>query len=288
MVSTKPAQMNPESNPAELYLDLMKNCLTRTIFPETLQPVRRPPLTIRNIAWIFYSPIVAMLGRKGWKVYREAGVDLARRAEGLDWPADAETMIGLKRLNNLHDCIGDVLREGVPGDFIETGVWRGGACIFMRAALKAYGEDTRQVWAADSFEGLPKPDGRYAQDKGDRHWKKSDVLGVSLEQVKDNFSRYGLLDERVRFLKGWFKDTLPAAPIERLAILRLDGDMYALTMDSLVNLYPKLSVGGYAIVDDYGAIGSCRQAVDDFRTGQKIEAPLTPIDSSGVYWKKLA
>jgi O-methyltransferase len=120
----------------------------------------------------------------------------------------------------------------------------------------------------------------------DRHWKKSDILGVSLDQVKANFSRYGLLDERVLFLKGWFKDTLPVAPVERLAILRVDGDMYSSTMDSLLNLYPKLSAGGYAIIDDYGEIETCRKAVDDFRTGNKIEAPLSLIDLSGVYWKK--
>jgi O-methyltransferase len=133
---------------------------------------------------------------------------------------------------------------------------------------------------------LPKPDGRYKQDDGDRHWKKSDILGVSLDQVKANFSRYGLLDERVLFLKGWFKDTLPIAPVERLAILRLDGDMYSSTMDSLLNLYPKLSVGGYAIIDDYGEIESCRKAMDDFRASNKIEASLSAIDLSGVYWKK--
>lgn len=279
--------MELQSKPAELYLNLMKNCLTRYIFPETRRPVRRPPLTIKHLAWIAYPPIAAILESWGLTLYCDANVDLARRAEGRDWPADAETMIGLKRLDNLHSCIAHVLGDGVPGDFIETGVWRGGACIFMRAALEAYGDTTRRVLVADSFEGLPKPDGRYEQDKGDRHWKKSDLLGVSLDLVKANFSRYGLLDDRVLFLKGWFKDTLPNAPIERLAILRLDGDLYSSTMDSLLNLYPKLSVGGYAIIDDYGEIDSCRKAVDDFRANQKIETPLTPIDSCGVYWKKL-
>jgi O-methyltransferase len=278
--------MKLDTKPAELYLDLMKNCLTRYIFPETRRPLRRPPLTIRNLLWVAYPPIAAILERAGLTLYCDAKVDLARRADGRDWPAEAETMIGLKRLNNLHSCIEYVLRDEVPGDFIETGVWRGGACIFMRAALEAYGDATRQVWVADSFQGLPKPDGRYPQDKGDRHWKKSDILGVSLDQVRANFSRYGLLDGRVRFLPGWFKDTLPVAPIEKLAILRLDGDLYSSTMDSLINLYPKLSVGGYAIVDDYGAVPSCRQAVDDFRASNQILTPLIPIDSTGVYWQK--
>jgi len=280
--------MNLESDAAELYLSLMKKCLTRYIFPETYRPVRRPPLTLRHLAWVAYPPIAAILESGGMKLYSEANVDLAQREEGRDWPADAETMIGLKRLNNLHACIQEVLRDEVPGDFIETGVWRGGACIFMRAALQAYGDSTRQVWVADSFEGLPKPDGRYGQDKGDRHWKKSDILGVSLDQVKSNFLRYDLLDDRVRFLKGWFKDTLPTAPIEKLAILRADGDMYASTMDTLQNLYPKLSVGGFVIIDDYGAVEACRKAVEDFRASNKIETPLTRIDSTGVCWRRLA
>jgi len=278
--------MTNESGKSELYLDLMKKCLTRYIFPETSGPLRRPPLTIKHLAWIVYPPIAAFLKRRGMVVYRETKVDLERRAEGRDWPADAETMIGLRRLDNLHHCIQQVIREEVPGDFIETGVWRGGACIFMRAALMAYDDQTRRVWVADSFEGLPKPDGRYEQDQGDRHWKKSDVLGVPLEQVKANFSRYGLLDAQVQFLKGWFKDTLPTAPIEKLAILRVDGDMYASTMDALANLYARVSVGGFVIIDDYGEINTCRQAVDDFRKRTGIAAPLIAIDKSGVYWKK--
>ena len=191
-------------------------------------------------------------------------------------------MIGLKRLDNLHACIESVIRDQVLGDFIETGVWRGGACIFMRAALNVYGDETRKIWLADSFEGLPRPDGRYRQDEGSIFWKASHTLAISLDQVRANFSRYGLLDERVRFLKGWFKDTLPTAPIERLAILRLDGDMYSSTMDSLTSLYPKLSSGGFAIIDDY-AIEACRKAVTDFRESNKINDPILPIDWTGVY-----
>src|SRR5438270_9293163 len=174
--STHSANAAGTTDAAELYLNLMKNCLTRYIFPETRQPVRRPPLTIRHLPWIFYPPIAALLKKKGLTLCRDAPADLTSRVEGTDWPAEAETMIGVKRLDNLHSCIAQVLAEGVPGDFIETGVWRGGACIFMRAALQAYGDPTRRVFVADSFAGLPKPDGRYQQDAGDRHWKKSDVL----------------------------------------------------------------------------------------------------------------
>jgi O-methyltransferase len=196
-------------------------------------------------------------------------------------------MIGLRRLDNLQRCIEDVLRSEVPGDLIETGVWRGGATIFMRAVLKAYGVADRTVWVADSFQGLPKADPElFPSDAEDALWKAQE-LAVPLEQVRANFARYGLLDDQVRFLPGWFRDTLSGAPIARLAILRLDGDMYESTMDALKALYPKLALGGYVIVDDYGAVRGCRQAVNDFREAQGITEPIEEVDWTGVYWRRV-
>jgi O-methyltransferase len=197
----------------------------------------------------------------------------------------AFTMIGRQRLDNLHFCCEEVLKHQVPGDFIETGVWRGGAVILMRAVLLAYGVEDRLVWVADSFAGLPRPnEEKYALDRGDRHHTR-DELKVPLETVESNFSAFGLLDSHVRFLKGWFSETLPGAPIERLAILRLDGDMYESTIDSLTWLYHKLSRGGFLIVDDYGLSG-CRRAVDDFRAQHGIREPMKRIDWTGVYWQR--
>ncbi len=206
--------------------------------------------------------------------------------EGTDWPEFAETMIGLKRLDNLHQCVRDVLERKVPGDLIETGVWRGGATIFMRAALEAYGDRTRTVWVADSFQGLPKPRPEiYPADKGSAFWTFKE-LSVGVNQVKANFARYGLLDDRVRFLPGWFKDTLPAAPISQLALLRVDADMYEGTLQSLDYLYPKVSPGGYVIIDDYYGIQECGKAVDDYRRRAGISAEIKKIDWTGGYWRK--
>ncbi len=209
------------------------------------------------------------------------------RNDGRDWPADGYTMTGLKRMENLRMCVEQVLQDCVPGDLVETGVWRGGATIFMRAILKAYGDMERRVWVADSFAGLPRPDAeRYPADAGDTHYEFSAQLAVTLEQVKANFARFDLLDEQVRFLQGWFRDTLPTAPIEKIAVLRLDGDMYEATMDGLIHLYPKLSPGGYLIIDDYGYAGSCRQAVTDYRRLCGIHEEILEIDWTGVYWKR--
>jgi O-methyltransferase len=147
-------------------------------------------------------------------------------------------------------------------------------------------DQARCVWVADSFQGLPKPNAdKYPADFGDEFWTHSDYLGVSLEQVQSNFARYGLLDDRVKFLKGWFSDTIPAAPIEKLAILRLDGDMYESTMDAIGSLYLKLSIGGFVIVDDYGLKG-CRAAIHDYRATQSITDPMIGIDDMSVYWRR--
>jgi O-methyltransferase len=156
----------------------------------------------------------------------------------------------------------------------------------MRAILKAYGVKDRTVWVADSFEGLPAPDAqKYPEDRGLEFLSRFRQLAVSLEEVQRNFRSYGLLDDQVRFLKGWFKDTLPGAPIERLAVLRLDGDMYESTMDALRALYPKLSVGGYTIVDDFH-IAACTRAVEDFRREHGIDEPIRPIDRHSGVWQK--
>ncbi|KAF0193106.1 MAG: O-methyltransferase [Gammaproteobacteria bacterium] len=87
------------------------------------------------------------------------------------------------------------------------------------------------------------------------------------------------------FLEGWFKDTLPVAPIEKLSVIRLDGDMYSSTMEAIEILYPKLSSGGFCVVDDYG-LGGCKKAIDDYRNMYNITSEITRVDWTGVYWRK--
>ena len=207
------------------------------------------------------------------------------REQGWDWPSHAPSMIGAKRMENVRRECERVIRDGVPGDFMETGVWRGGACMMMRAVLKAYQVSDRRVIAADSFAGLPPPTEGVAPDEGsDFHNYKE--FAVPLEEVEAGFARYGLLDSQVVFLKGLFRDTLPTAPVEALAVLRLDGDMYESTMDGLAYLYDKLSTGGTLIADDYFLFEAHRQAVDEFRSARGIADPILQIDHFGGYWIK--
>lgn len=210
----------------------------------------------------------------------------ALRQSGRDWPNLAHTMIGAKRMRNLQDCVSDVLTRGVPGDLVETGVWRGGACIFMRGILEAYGDRDRRVWVADSFQGLPRANAaKYPVDAAGPAFHAYPQLAVSQDQVEANFRSYGLLDDQVVMLPGFFRDSLPTAPIEQIAVLRLDGDMYESTMDALTSLYAKVSHGGYVIVDDY-SIQGCREAITDFRAAQGINEPIHLIDWTGVFWRR--
>jgi hypothetical protein len=242
----------------ELYLDLMRRILVNTIY-------RDPPQT----------PF--------W--YKGTDFDDQHRDTGKDWPSVAHTMVGMRRLENVQQCVERVLADGIPGDFIETGVWRGGVCIFFRALLAAHAVADRTVWVADSFQGIPDSTTGDPRDRLIALDRFNDTLAVSMEEVEENFRRYGLLDDQVRFLPGWFCDTLPTAPIQRLAVLRLDGDLYGSTMDALVSLYPKLSVGGYVIVDDY-IIKACREAVHDYRAKLDIDDDIHDIDGTAVYWRR--
>ncbi len=256
------------ASPPALYLDLLKKTLSFSLWPE-------PPVPLRLFNY----------GRPPWKRAIVSEVSSKEREEGRGWPVYADTMIGLRRLENLQHCMETVLRDGVEGDFIETGVWRGGACIFMRGLLAAYGVSDRRVFVADSFQGLPRPNAtEYPVDAGDSH-HVHEFLAVSEADVRRNFERYDLLDSQVVFLGGWFQDTLPNADIQRLAVLRLDGDMYQSTMDAIRALYPKLSPGGFCIVDDYALVG-CRKATDDYRQENRIDAEMVRIDFTAHYWRK--
>jgi O-methyltransferase len=267
-----------------LYLDLMKRSLTAIDANSTVSLIE--PLGRGRVRQALYAPVRGLLNATGLAVVRR--IPAAQRAEGRDWPLGGDTMVGMRRLDNLQECIADIVESNVPGDLLEAGVWRGGAAIFMRATLKVHGDVSRKVWAADSFQGLPPPDPRnFPADAGDPH-HRARILAVSLDEVKANFASYGLLDDQARFLPGWFRDSLPSAPVERLALLRLDGDMYESTMLALQHLYGKLSCGGYLIVDDYGneRLPACRQAVDDYRAQQGITEPIVRIDWTGAYWKR--
>ena len=276
-----------------LYLNLLKNSLTDYNNIDNPYANAIPPQfwwkksglkNLRN-KWI-----VNILRRSKMFVLKSDNYSLEerrlRRTNGVDWPLmQAQTMVGLRRLQNIQELLEDVIEKHIEGDVVETGVWRGGASIFMRAILKVNNINDKIVWLCDSFEGLPKPEpDKYPADSGDKHYTY-DFLSVSQKTVEDNFIKYELLDEQVRFVKGYFEDTLWDIPAEKFCLLRLDGDMYSSTIISLEALYPRLSQGGYVVIDDFG-LAPCAEAVNDFRKANNINSKIIDVDGSGAYWCK--
>lgn len=240
----------------DLYLDLLKRTLTGIVYEDP--PV---PVPWSGLADGLYRP------------------DL--RAAGVDWPQHAPCMIGLIRLAHVQQCVEQALADDVPGDLAEAGVWRGGTVIFLRALLAVHGVTDRSVWAIDSFAGLPG-----SEESGAFGEPECAALGVPLPEVQENFRRYGMLDDQVKFLEGWFADSLPGAPVEKLAVLRLDGDLYQSQRDALAYLYPKLSPGGYVIIDDAHLAG-CARAVREYRDAHGITSPVTwTEDKYSLSWRK--
>ena len=254
-------------NNKELYLNFIKRVLTDTVYDreitiDYLKTNQTPDE--ETLKEILKNPI------------------RQHRLTGHDWPSDAHTMIGMKRMDNLHECLDYVRLNNVEGDIIETGVWRGGAMIFAKIYCDLYNIN-KKIFVCDSFDGLPVPE--HPEDEGDVHYT-FDFLKVPLDEVTSNFRLYNALDENVVFLKGWFSDTLPNNNnIGSLSILRMDGDMYKSTMDVFDSLYHKVNQNGFIIVDDY-CIPNCRKATEDFRKQNNITSELNVIDNCGVFWKK--
>lgn len=269
------------------YIDLLKKCLTAYLYEESswkvIEPYSRGKK--KSLVNILRFIVLRAIDKKRLMIVKRVPFDPILRECGIDWPCFGYTMIGLRRLDNIQSCIKNILKNKIPGDLIETGAWRGGSAIFMRAVLNIYSVTDRIVWVADSFEGMPEPKAVEYRDDAEYDISNIGYLNVSLEQVKANFARFRLLDEQVRFLKGWFCDTLPNAPIEKLSLLRLDGDLYESTMDSLKNLYYRVSPGGYVIVDDYNSWEPCKKAVTDFLDKQQITVDIIQIDDHAIYWQ---
>lgn len=206
--------------------------------------------------------------------------DLERAAWMVDPLSRPLTLLTKPQLDLIEQAVLALERKGVPGELLEAGIWRGGAVAFMRGLLTAYDIPGRKVVAADSFAGIP-PNTRATNDPVDG-WP--DRWVASLDEVRQNLARFGLLDDRVRFVVGFFEDSLPTLAGERFALIRLDSDSYDSVETSLDHLYPALSQGGVVIVDDWHLPG-CRMAVLDYRARHGIDEPVKEY-AGNAYWVK--
>ena len=240
------------------YLDLMRDCLTGAIYDD---------------------PALAMSTDGGLRPY-----DPATRELGMDWPARAHSMIGRKRMLQLQRAAEFVIERQVPGDLIETGVWRGGASILMRGVLAA--------WRRHRPERVGRRLVRRAADAGRRTDPIDRAQRSRLPRPRDlgrkgrgNFALYDLLDDQVRFLDGCFSDSLRGADQQargappRRRPLRVDDGR---ARGPLRQGRPR----GFVIVDDYGVFPNCRAAVADFRGERGIHERIYNIDGSGVFWQR--
>jgi hypothetical protein len=243
------------------YLDLLKLCLCDLTGTSTMSVTAQPDGTVTS------------------REVRDEELQL--RAAAMDWPLTGLTMVGLARLDDLQACVESLVADGVEGDVIEAGAWRGGASILARATLDSLGDD-RTVCVADSFEGFPEVD-----DADAEAFRLSALgfLAVPLEEVQASFARFGL-ERGVEFVPGFFQDTLPGLAGRRWALVRLDADTYEPTRLALDHLYPGLAVGGYVVVDDYYTFQGCHQAIDQFREENGITEPLERIDFAAVRWRR--
>jgi O-methyltransferase len=278
-------KQNPmDSNAKSAYLELLKKDL---IDHQNIGSMEYHPLSIVNPNWktFFLYPLDRFLRKRNFSINKLIYVDKEKRMNGMDWPANAKTMIGYKRLSNIEGCIRAIVKDNIEGDLIEAGVWRGGATIFMKAVLNELNITDKIVWLADSFQGLPKPKKEFTVDRVSKLHKQR-ILTVSKKEVENNFRHYDLLDNKVKFIEGWFDETLPDAPIDKLSLLRLDGDLYESTIIALESLYPKLTTGGFIIIDDYNAFEFCKKAVLDYRLTYNIKEEIIEIDKEAVFWRK--
>jgi cephalosporin hydroxylase len=208
-----------------------------------------------------------------------------RRAGATAWDEGANGFLpyasmGRTRLDHLERCLDEVRSGSVAGDLVECGTGRGGGAIFLRGYLDAHEIPDRVVWVADTFRAAqaPAPEPRNVDER-------MAGLQADLNMVRDAFHRFELLDGRVRFLTGPFDATLPTAAIERIAVIRLGKGIGAEAGTILELLYPKLSIGGFVVVDDH-ADSACAGAVEQFRAVHGLAEPLDAVDWSGVAWRK--
>jgi hypothetical protein len=273
---------------ASLYIDLLKRAVMNTLYGDQLPVEERHLVSASEALERARKEFAGLLKETDEQARKILDFSAQRwaRAAVRNQP-NSHTMCPPSALENTQVCIETALRDEVPGDLLEAGVWRGGMAIFMRGVLKAHRVIDRTVWLADSFEGLPKPDP--TQDVGDAIIHEllatANHLRATDEEVRANFERYDLLDDQVRFLKGWFAESLPTAEIERLAVLRCDGDYYESTWPVLEHLYPKVSVGGFIIIDEYRSAG-CARAVDEFRAKHGISDVLVWVNHQTAYWRR--
>lgn len=203
----------------------------------------------------------------------------------------AYTMTSPERIVSLCEAVKYVQQNGIEGDIVECGVWKGGSMMAVADTLLGLNSTDRNLYLFDTFEGMPPPTendvdigGASAQILLDNSDKEKDVsvwCNAAIDIVKDALGSTGYPDEKMHFIKGLVEETIPEFIPEKIAILRLDTDWYESTKHEMEHLFPRLSRGGVLIIDDYGHWQGARKAVDEYLENNKIRILLNRIDYTG-------
>ena len=271
----------------EKYLKLVEDTILSSIHKYNYSPLNYSKNLLKNLIKFFLK---ISFNNDFKEITIKSKIRDEEIENGLVRGTNSFSMIGLKRLKNIRYLIEKINEEKISGDLIEAGIWKGGVIIYMRACLLSLNMNNK-VFGADSFAGLPEIDDQtYPEYKIYRQILKNGNdkgLIISQDEVIENLNKFGFHDDNTILLKGWFNETLTDGRINKISLLRIDGDMYKSTYEALNLLYDKVSKGGYVIIDDYGLQSqACKKAVDDFRKKNDISSEIINIDWSGIYWKK--
>ena len=198
------------------------------------------------------------------------------------------SMLSTIRLLTLYQLVKEVQLQGLKGDIVECGVWNGGACAIMAKSYQdAGGRNERSIWIFDSFEGLPPPGERDGESVA-KYYFKGFSQG-NLDKVRLIFNKLSVPFDNVKVVKGWVEDTLPKNNLGPVALLHIDTNWYESVKVALDNIYDKIVVGGFIMVDDFFFFEGCRNAVLDFLKERGIEhkVQITKVDRSAVYFQKV-
>jgi O-methyltransferase len=189
----------------------------------------------------------------------------------------------------LYQSIEYIVRNRIPGDIVECGVWSGGSILLAALALQHFGDTSRQIWLYDTFAGNPRPepidarwDGVPALPTWEHHHRTGGrwCFGGTRDHVRSVVTSSGYPEDRFVFVEGLVENTLPAQRPETISLLRLDTDLYRSTYHELVHLYPSLTVGGILMIDDYGAFQGAKLATDRYIQENQLPLFLSRIDTS--------
>lgn len=230
-----------------------------------------------------------------------AGYDLVRRDADPEWPYDYDddakalfqrvrpyTLTSHERILDLRQTVRHLVDAGVPGAFVECGVWKGGSMLAAALTLLDRGAADRDLWLYDTYELMPPPTdrdrdvwGQQVSDFYEDFLANPFYANVPETAVEALLVGAGYPREHLRIVKGMVEDTVPAQAPEQIALLRLDTDFYESTRHELAHLLPRVVVGGVVIVDDYGHFMGSKDATDECLAAAGVPTLLHRIDWTG-------